>query len=67
MPPKVLVSHFCALWATGSMTIGVWQWRSLLPATFATYLVVVLVREVHRRLARNKELGQFVDSWRLRR
>ena len=61
-----LVGLFSALWATGPLTIGVWHWESLVPATFAVYLVVVLVREVKRRLARSKATDQSVDSERLR-
>ena len=48
------------------MTIGVWQWESLAPATLAMYLLVVLVREVNRRLARSAP-GQSEDSESLRR
>lgn len=62
-----LVSLFSALWATGPLTIGVWHWESLVPGAFAVYLVVVVVREVNRRLARSKAPGQSWDSERLRR
>ena len=58
----VLVALFSAVWATGPMSIGIWHWSSLVPGAFAMYLLVVLVREVRRRLARNKEPGRLVDS-----
>jgi len=61
-----LVGLLSALAATGPMTIGVWHWESLAPATLAMYLLVVLVREVNRRLARSAP-GQSEDSESLRR
>lgn len=57
----VPVTLFSALWATGPMTIGVWHWSSLVPGTFAGYLIVVLAREVRRLLARSKDPARFVD------
>ena len=61
-----MVGLFSALWATGPLTIGVWHWDSLVPATFAVYLGVVVVREVKKRLARSKATDEPVDSERLR-
>lgn len=54
----VLVTLFGALWATGPLAIGVWRWSSLVPGTFAAYLMVVLWREVRRRLSWGKATGQ---------
>jgi hypothetical protein len=51
-----------ALWAAGPTTIGIWRWWSLVPGTFAAFLVIVLVREVRRRLAKSKEPRQLVTS-----
>jgi hypothetical protein len=62
-----LVSLFSALVATGPMTIGVWHWESLVPATLALYLAVVLGREVNRLLARGRASGHSRDSASLRR
>lgn len=58
----VLVTLFSALVATGPMTIGVWHWESLIPGTLAVYLIVVLVREMSRLLARSPEPNQSVES-----
>lgn len=61
-----LVGLVSALAATGPLTIGVWHWESLVPATFAVYLVALLVREGNKRWARSRSTGQSVDSRRLR-
>ena len=58
----VLVALFSAAWATGPMSIGAWHWSSLVPGTFAAYLLVVLGREVRRQLARRNKPGLIVDS-----
>lgn len=58
----VLVTLFGALWATGPMTIGLWRRESLIPGALAGYLIVVLVREVSRLLARSLDPGQSVES-----
>jgi hypothetical protein len=50
----VPVTLFSGLWATGPMTLGVWHWYSLVPGTFAAYLIVVLVREVRRLQVRSR-------------
>lgn len=58
----VLVAFFGALWATGPLSIGRWRWESLIPGTLAVYLIVVLVREVRRLLARLPDSNQSVKS-----
>lgn len=58
----VLVTLFSALVATGPTTIGLWHWESLIPGTLAVYLIVVLVREMSRLLARSREPNPSVES-----
>lgn len=48
LPTAVL----CAAVATGPLTLGLWRWKSLIPALFALFLVVALIREVMRLVAR---------------
>lgn len=43
------------------MTIGLWHWESLIPGALAMYLIVVLVREMSRLLARSPEPNQSVE------
>jgi len=45
----VPTAAFCGLWATGPLSIGSWKWSSLVPAAFAVFLVVVLVRRLWTR------------------
>lgn len=43
---------FSFLIAAGPLTVGTWRWTSLIDGTFGAFLVVVLAREVRRRLVR---------------
>lgn len=61
------VSLFSAVVATGPMTIGVWHFESLIPATLALYLAIVLVREVKTRIALAKASGGSRESESMRR
>jgi hypothetical protein len=58
----ILVALFSALVATGPMSIGLWRWESLIPGALAVYLIVILVREMSRLLARSPEPNQSVES-----
>lgn len=55
----VPVVAFCGLWATGPLSIGAWNWSSLVPGAFAVFLVVVLVR---RLLIRDSDPAPSVTS-----
>lgn len=45
----VTATILSVLWATAPMTVGIWACSSLIPGTFATYLIVVMLRQVARR------------------
>lgn len=53
-----VAASFSMMVATGPLTVGEWKWASLIEALFGTFLVVVLVREVRRKLARATNVGQ---------
>jgi hypothetical protein len=46
----VVVAGFSALIASGPMSSGVWRWWALIPGALATYLFIILGRELHRKL-----------------
>ena len=46
----VVATLLSAAWATGPTTVGEWHWSSLVPGAFAAYSLVVLAREVFRRI-----------------
>lgn len=46
---------FSFLIATGPLTVGEWRWTSLPYGAFGGFLVVVLTREVRRRLVRKTD------------
>ena len=49
MASAAVVAGFSALVAIGPMSSGVWRWWALVPGALATYLFVILGRELHRK------------------
>lgn len=59
---SALVASLSALVATGPVTSGVWRWWALVPGALATYLIVLLGREIRRMRVRTNASSVFVDS-----
>ncbi len=59
---SALVASVSLLVATGPVSIGVWDWESLMPGALGAYLIVVVVREVSRLLARGNDTSGSVRS-----